>query len=337
MATTITQLPSNYISIFPATRRAVEFQKDARHFNEANVINITNKMTDVDSYVITKTPSSSAPFEFVIHGYYVKVNSASSILAMFLASNPSQIYAYIEIDSGNDYKEIAGQDTTNSNGTTYYYGVKFTNVKPTGSNVYSLLILKKKNTSSALSIDNVQVPSTSIIKFEMESTSGLPDLKTTVVNHTANTTVHITADERKTWNAASQLSQINQTNLSNLTTQYNTHVNDNTRHITAAERTKWNEAYSSSMQNHKVSNYTLWSGNWSGSSMPFTYSLSVSGCTAELVPEIGSNIAANSSASAKNIKKNFSYLYRAETGAGKITFYAYKRPQVDIPITIKGA
>lgn len=337
MAITTTQLPSEYISIFPATRRDVVYQKDARHFNEQNVINITNKLTDVDSYVITKTPSSTDIFEFVLHGYYIMVESASQILSIFLTSNPSEIYAYIEIDNGNDYPEIAGQDAEDSTGTVCYYGVKFSNTKPTGSNIYSLLILKKKSASAALSIDNVEVPIENITKFDMDSTEGLSELNDNFTKHSEDSTSHITDSERTNWNNATQRSSTNETNINSLTQNFNTHNSDNTRHITATERAKWNSAYESSELNHRVTDTTLYNGGWQNSDAPFVYELGLSGCTNSAVPEIGANIDANASASAKTIKKNFSYLYKADTGTDKITFYAYKKPTIDIPITIKGA
>jgi hypothetical protein len=71
---------------------------------------------------------------------------------------------------------------------------------------------------------------------------------TELSNHTSNSTIHITADERKKWNAKSdvkldtELSNTSTNAISNkaITDALTTHTSNSTIHITADERTKWN-------------------------------------------------------------------------------------------------
>lgn len=69
-----------------------------------------------------------------------------------------------------------------------------------------------------------------------------------LTTHTSNSTIHITADERKKWNAKSdvkldtELSNTSTNAISNkaVTVALTTHTSNSTIHITADERTKWN-------------------------------------------------------------------------------------------------
>lgn len=81
---------------------------------------------------------------------------------------------------------------------------------------------------------------------------------------------------------------------------------------------------------------TLTAAGWSGSAAPFTQSAAVSGVTSSDTPVIGLSLGTGDSGSSKNIERSFSFIYTAVTGDGTITFYARKKPTVNIPLMVKG-
>ena len=81
---------------------------------------------------------------------------------------------------------------------------------------------------------------------------------------------------------------------------------------------------------------TLAAAGWTGSG-PYTQDVSVTGMTADYAPIISrGNPASESAANYKAVKKAWSFVDKAVSGSGKITFTAYTKPAVDIPINIKG-
>ena len=81
---------------------------------------------------------------------------------------------------------------------------------------------------------------------------------------------------------------------------------------------------------------TLTAAGWGGSAAPFTQSAAVSGVTSSDTPVIGLALGTGDSGSSKNIERSFSFIYTAVTGDGTITFYARKKPTVNIPLMVKG-
>ena len=81
---------------------------------------------------------------------------------------------------------------------------------------------------------------------------------------------------------------------------------------------------------------TVPAAGWSAA-YPYSQSVSVSGITPEDAPTISCSLSAGSTAEQiKNQAKAFGCLYRAVSGDGNITFYAYKKPAVDFQATLKG-
>lgn len=86
----------------------------------------------------------------------------------------------------------------------------------------------------------------------------------------------------------------------------------------------------------RVINAVLSSSGWTGTSAPFTQIVTVEGISSNDKPIIGLNQQTTDFNNSKNVEKNFSFIYTADTGNGTITFYARKKPTVNIPLSIKG-
>ncbi len=85
--------------------------------------------------------------------------------------------------------------------------------------------------------------------------------------------------------------------------------------------------------NHAVLTATL-DTSWSGSSAPYTKTISVSGILSTDVPFIDI-VMSGTYATDTARQEAWGYIYRAVTGADSITFYATDKPTVDLPIQIK--
>ena len=92
-----------------------------------------------------------------------------------------------------------------------------------------------------------------------------------------------------------------------------------------------NSNLGSKADKYKKVNITLASGTWSGSSVPYTYTVSVTGVTA--TNDI--NIVLNSTdTTTANAWMDASVVAGTQT-SGSITLYAYgKKPSTNIPITV---
>ena len=169
-------ISTSKIDVFPSARRASK-QVSARLFTEYSVSGIVNKLIDTDGFVITDYDSTSSTaagevFEFNIHGYYFKVESAQDIFDLFSnASSPAMaIYANIVLDESiNNYVELLGQDDLNQNtNTSVYEGVQFTTwpIQPSQEHptVYSLQLFARESVSYPWT-----VPSSSKVKFTSKS------------------------------------------------------------------------------------------------------------------------------------------------------------------------
>ena len=81
---------------------------------------------------------------------------------------------------------------------------------------------------------------------------------------------------------------------------------------------------------------TVPAAGWSAA-YPYSQSVSVSGITSDDAPTISCSLAEGlTEEQVKNQAKAFGCLYRAVSGDGNITFYAYKKPAVDFQATLKG-
>lgn len=74
--------------------------------------------------------------------------------------------------------------------------------------------------------------------------------------------------------------------------------------------------------------------NWSGSSPPFTKTVTVNGITASDVPIIDV-VMSGTFATDEARLENWGNVYRAVTGNNSITFYATEKPEVTLPVQIK--
>lgn len=160
-------LRSDSIEVYPATRRDVEYQKTSRLFNEKNAIAPIQHIAEADSYIITNYDDldSNGKFEFVIGGYYFKVDLLSAQADLLLNPELQQalnIYGYIIIDTLNSTHEIYGIDELvdeNGSGSKMYTGLNISSTVPYNAS-HSLLLFTRNSTS-----EDFGIPRSSMIRF----------------------------------------------------------------------------------------------------------------------------------------------------------------------------
>lgn len=87
----------------------------------------------------------------------------------------------------------------------------------------------------------------------------------------------------------------------------------------------------------KIIEVTLATGDWQGSSAPYTQTVNIDGITDATIFDVGILFPDNCSrTNQKNINKASSYIYQIESGANQVTFRATAKPSVDIPLGLKG-
>lgn len=183
-------LATEDIFVFPSARR-MNKQVSARLVSEASLANIVNKLIETDGFVITPEPEEgnyidngfipNEPFEFNIHGYYFKTNTANDIYKVVFgnsytfdspASNEtSTIYAniYLDISTDPNYVELKVQDGSINelDQGSYFKGVTFSddNLSQASTNPadYSLKLFEKETFSGGVS--KWVVPIESRLKF----------------------------------------------------------------------------------------------------------------------------------------------------------------------------
>lgn len=107
-----------------------------------------------------------------------------------------------------------------------------------------------------------------------------------------------------------------------------THEAD-TSHITAAERTLWN-SYGNKLYSLPKFTASLLSSGWTDQSGYYTQTVNVTGMTAEITPAISLVTAAG--AKDDDLWEAFGRLYRVESAAGTLTFWADEEPTEDISL-----
>lgn len=107
-----------------------------------------------------------------------------------------------------------------------------------------------------------------------------------------------------------------------------THEAD-TSHITAAERTLWN-SYGNKLYSLPKFTASLLSSGWTDQSGYYTQTVNVTGMTAEITPAISLVTAAG--AKDDDLWEAFGHLYRVESAAGALTFWADEEPTEDISL-----
>lgn len=137
-------IESSKIEVFPTSIARPAFPY-ARVLTEDHILDMIRNVAPADSYVITETFSEIQPLEFIIHGYYVKLNATSSVKHSFGGNN---VYAHIFIDTSSPtHPQLYGTDNEST-----FTGVTFSDTAtvaaPTGLEhyeQYSLHLLKKSN------------------------------------------------------------------------------------------------------------------------------------------------------------------------------------------------
>jgi hypothetical protein len=87
--------------------------------------------------------------------------------------------------------------------------------------------------------------------------------------------------------------------------------------------------------NPDVFNITLSSGSWSGSSAPYTQTITTTGMTANDNPFADINLSSVTYANVADVKTAWALLYRGTTGSNQVTFYADDVPSTNIPVIIR--
>lgn len=100
---------------------------------------------------------------------------------------------------------------------------------------------------------------------------------------------------------------------------------------------KWKDIYvgGSVFGAQKEFTATLPNTSWTGSSAPYSKEITVSGVLATDKLDIDLDLSSSTYSNVETIQTSWSKVYRAVSGAGKITFYASEVPTIDIPLQIK--
>lgn len=177
------------IDVFPISKVREHFPT-ARALSEVNLVKWHRNICDKDSFVISKSFSSTEPFEFMIHGYYVKLfdsnkvdeNGTDITYTLDLSGfEDGPIYAHIILDvTNNNYPILFSSETVDPNDTDkiIFTGVYFSSREELDESVipeellntetYSLHILNKSGSA-------FQVPLDSLVKFSSTSLEGVID------------------------------------------------------------------------------------------------------------------------------------------------------------------
>jgi hypothetical protein len=103
----------------------------------------------------------------------------------------------------------------------------------------------------------------------------------------------------------------------------------NASHITAEERTLWN-SYGDKLYSLPKFTTSLLSSGWTDQSGYYTQTVNVTGMTAEIMPAVSLVTAAG--AKDDDLWEAFGHLYRVESAAGTLTFWADEEPTEDISL-----
>ena len=118
-------LASSSINVFPAVKRSSDYQAKARLMTEENMTR-PYKVVWGDSYVLSKKNDNF--LEFILDGYYIKVNTLDSIISSIGSYSQNveyDLYAEAQIiqTTGTGYIELQGQDSGSN-----YTGINFAKV-----------------------------------------------------------------------------------------------------------------------------------------------------------------------------------------------------------------
>lgn len=166
-------MQSNDILVFPSSRRS-STQLSSRYMQEQTYTDIINSVCTYNNGTFINTQplndgndvlyySTSAPFEFYIHGYKFIIKQLSVLLDKFSSADQTQIWAYIDLDdyvideSKNDHRfELIGRDGLMDVGDgtqiSNYQGITFTDTEPVDTqNRYKIKLFDRSNVQSGAS------------------------------------------------------------------------------------------------------------------------------------------------------------------------------------------
>lgn len=106
-------IESNNLTVFPISTPRTEINPVAHVLTERNLVSLTKNLLDYPSYVITESFTTNKPFEFVLDGYYFKIDKFSP--DKYADKGADKICAKIvlaeensENNSGVTFQHIAG-------------------------------------------------------------------------------------------------------------------------------------------------------------------------------------------------------------------------------------
>ena len=79
---------------------------------------------------------------------------------------------------------------------------------------------------------------------------------------------------------------------------------------------------------------SLLSTGWVGTSAPYTQTINIEGMTADINPHVSLNQSSNYETAMSEIQE-FSKIYKGESGAGTITFYAMAPTGINLSLKVK--
>lgn len=112
------------------------------------------------------------------------------------------------------------------------------------------------------------------------------------------------------------------------TSDLETHAADGS-HITPTERALWN-SYGNKLYSLPKFTASLLSSGWTNQSGYYTQTVNVTGMTAEITPAI--SLVTTAGAKDDDLWEAFGHLYRVESAAGTLTFWADEEPTEDISL-----
>lgn len=157
---------SSNIFVFPTTKRE-QVSRSSRLLTEKNIVDIVNKLIDVESFVITRdyVYGINSSMDFNINGYYINVDDFDEVIDSVVDGETlvagSCIWANILIYKTGDYDELYGTDENNT-----YNGVIFTFNNPipdqgSGVSVKKLKLIEFLSSS----VNSAIIPQNSLVKF----------------------------------------------------------------------------------------------------------------------------------------------------------------------------
>ena len=126
----IIQIETNNIDVFPISKPRPSMP-GARVLSEVNLRKLIRGCTDYPSYVISENYSQGTPFEFVIDGYYCKIDAPEGQYPFNITeithNTTKTLYAQITFEEASldTYNPVLDIKETTLNNKTILEGIKF--------------------------------------------------------------------------------------------------------------------------------------------------------------------------------------------------------------------